>query len=74
MHEQVQGNFSLVFGTSASTPVVGAILTLINDARLSVGKNPILLDLELTRLRSIHLRSLMHSMILRMELIRAVAR
>jgi tripeptidyl-peptidase-1 len=35
------GNFTLVYGTSASAPVVGAILTMINDARIAVGKNPI---------------------------------
>jgi tripeptidyl-peptidase-1 len=38
---QVDGSFTLVFGTSASTPVVGAMLTMINDLRLTVGKNPI---------------------------------
>ncbi|KAJ6575874.1 peptidase S8/S53 domain-containing protein [Mycena sp. CBHHK59/15] len=37
----VQGQFYLVFGTSASAPVVGAILTLVNDARLNAGKSPI---------------------------------
>ncbi|KAF8583812.1 subtilisin-like protein [Ramaria rubella] len=37
----VDGSFSLVFGTSASTPVVGSILTLVNDARLAHGKSPI---------------------------------
>ncbi|EIW80494.1 subtilisin-like protein [Coniophora puteana RWD-64-598 SS2] len=37
----IDGAFSLVFGTSASSPVVGAILTLVNDARLAVGKKPI---------------------------------
>ncbi|CAL1709472.1 unnamed protein product [Somion occarium] len=31
----------LVFGTSASSPVVGAILTAVNDARLAIGKTPI---------------------------------
>lgn len=38
---QIQGAFYKVFGTSASSPVVGAILTLVNDARLAVGKKPI---------------------------------
>jgi tripeptidyl-peptidase I len=38
---QILGNFTPVFGTSASTPVVGAILTLVNDARLVAGKGPI---------------------------------
>ncbi|GJJ08474.1 hypothetical protein Clacol_002692 [Clathrus columnatus] len=37
----VDGSFSLVFGTSASTPVFGSIITLVNDARLAHGKNPI---------------------------------
>ncbi|KIY49300.1 subtilisin-like protein [Fistulina hepatica ATCC 64428] len=37
----VDGTFSLVFGTSASSPVVGALLTLVNDARLHHGKSPI---------------------------------
>ncbi|KLO15522.1 subtilisin-like protein [Schizopora paradoxa] len=37
----VDGEFSLVFGTSCSSPVLGAILTLINDARLAIGKSPI---------------------------------
>ncbi|KAF7334234.1 Subtilisin-like protein [Mycena sanguinolenta] len=37
----VDGQFGLVYGTSASTPVVGAMLTMINDARLFVGKSPI---------------------------------
>lgn len=31
----------LVYGTSASSPVVGAIISLINDARLSAGKSPL---------------------------------
>ncbi|KAG1727664.1 peptidase S8/S53 domain-containing protein [Suillus paluster] len=35
----VDGNFTLVYGTSASTPVVGAILTMVNDARLALGKS-----------------------------------
>ncbi|KAI4180002.1 MAG: hypothetical protein L6R41_007522, partial [Letrouitia leprolyta] len=44
----VDGQFALVYGTSASSPVVGAILTLINEARLAAGKasvgfiNPVL--------------------------------
>ncbi|KAJ7685503.1 peptidase S8/S53 domain-containing protein [Mycena polygramma] len=37
----VDGSFNLVYGTSASTPVVGAILTLVNDARIHAGKGPI---------------------------------
>ncbi|KAF8817089.1 subtilisin-like protein [Phlegmacium glaucopus] len=37
----IDGQFELVFGTSASSPVVGSIITLLNDARLSVGKSPV---------------------------------
>ncbi|THH29362.1 hypothetical protein EUX98_g4824 [Antrodiella citrinella] len=37
----VDGEFELVFGTSASSPVVGSIITLINDARISAGKGPV---------------------------------
>lgn len=37
----VDGSFSLVFGTSASTPVFGSIITLVNDARLAHGKKPV---------------------------------
>ncbi|CAA7270109.1 unnamed protein product [Cyclocybe aegerita] len=37
----VDGKFSRVFGTSASAPVVGSILTMVNDARLAIGKKPI---------------------------------
>lgn len=37
----VDGAFSLVFGTSASAPVVGAMLSNINDARLALGKGPL---------------------------------
>jgi tripeptidyl-peptidase-1 len=33
--------FYLVYGTSCSSPVVGSIVTLINDARLAVGKGPV---------------------------------
>ncbi|KAJ7261227.1 subtilisin-like protein [Mycena rebaudengoi] len=35
------GGFELVSGTSASAPVLGAMLTMINDARLALGKKPI---------------------------------
>ncbi|KAJ8585972.1 subtilisin-like protein [Rhizopogon salebrosus TDB-379] len=35
------GAFKLVYGTSASTPVVGAILTMVNDTRIASGKPPI---------------------------------
>lgn len=37
----VDGVFSLVYGTSASAPVVGAIFTLINAERINAGKAPI---------------------------------
>jgi tripeptidyl-peptidase-1 len=37
----IDGNFSLVFGTSASAPVVASMITLINDARITNGKNPV---------------------------------
>lgn len=37
----VDGEWELVFGTSASSPVVGSILTMVNDARLTIGKKPI---------------------------------
>lgn len=35
------GHFSLAYGTSASVQVVGAILALINDARLAHGKSTV---------------------------------
>ena len=37
----VQGEFYLVYGTSASSPVMAAILSAINDARLALGKKSI---------------------------------
>jgi tripeptidyl-peptidase I len=37
----VDGSFSLVYGTSASSPVFGSIITLINEARLALGKKPV---------------------------------
>lgn len=37
----IDGSFSLVYGTSAASPVVGAILTMVNDARISHGKPPL---------------------------------
>ena len=37
----ITGNFEQMFGTSASSPVVGSLITLINDARLAAGKKPI---------------------------------
>lgn len=33
--------FNLVFGTSASAPTLGSIITLINDARIAAGKGPV---------------------------------
>ena len=35
----IDGKFSLVYGTSASSPTVGAIITLINEARYNIGKS-----------------------------------
>lgn len=38
----VSGNKSVpVSGTSTSTPIVGSIVTLINDARFAAGKGPV---------------------------------
>lgn len=37
----IDGNFSLVYGTSASSPTTGSILTLINQARYNAGKSSI---------------------------------
>lgn len=37
----IDGTFSLVYGTSCSSPVVGSILTLVNEARLTIGKSSI---------------------------------
>ncbi|EIN08407.1 subtilisin-like protein [Punctularia strigosozonata HHB-11173 SS5] len=37
----IDGDFELVFGTSASSPVVGSLITLINDARIAAGKGPV---------------------------------
>ncbi|KAL9021903.1 MAG: hypothetical protein Q9185_000917 [Variospora sp. 1 TL-2023] len=37
----VTGQFALVYGTSASSPVFGAILTLINEARFAAGKGSV---------------------------------
>ncbi|GBE84917.1 subtilisin-like protein [Sparassis latifolia] len=37
----VQGEYYMVYGTSASSPVTAAILTAINDARFAVGKKSI---------------------------------
>ena len=37
----IDGKFSLVYGTSASSPTTGSIITLINNARLNAGKAPV---------------------------------
>jgi len=37
----IDGEFGLVFGTSCSAPTTASIFTMINDARLAVGKKPI---------------------------------
>ena len=37
----VDGDFSLIFGTSASAPVVASMITLINDARITAGKKSV---------------------------------
>ena len=37
----VDGQFELAFGTSSSAPVVGSMIAMINDARLSAGKGPV---------------------------------
>jgi tripeptidyl-peptidase-1 len=37
----VDGNFSLIYGTSASTPTFASIITLINNERLEAGKGPV---------------------------------
>lgn len=37
----IDGAFALIYGTSASSPTVGSILTLVNQARLAVGKGTI---------------------------------
>ena len=37
----VDGEFSLIFGTSASAPTVASMITLINDARIGAGKKSV---------------------------------
>ena len=37
----IDGQFKVVYGTSASSPVVGSMITMINDARLAAGKGPV---------------------------------
>ncbi len=37
----VDGSLSLVYGTSASSPVFGSIITLINEQRVAAGKSAV---------------------------------
>lgn len=37
----IDGSFSYVYGTSASSPTFGSVLTLVNAERLNIGKSPI---------------------------------
>jgi tripeptidyl-peptidase-1 len=37
----VDGAFIGITGTSASTPTIASIITMINDARITNGKNPL---------------------------------
>ena len=37
----IGGTLSLIYGTSASSPTVGSIITLINEERASAGKGPV---------------------------------
>ncbi|EGG11812.1 putative aorsin endoprotease precursor [Melampsora larici-populina 98AG31] len=37
----IDGQLELVYGTSAAVPVVASMITLINDARISMGKSPV---------------------------------
>ncbi|KAK2025215.1 Pro-kumamolisin [Colletotrichum zoysiae] len=37
----VNGKFTLSFGTSASAPVVGSIINLLNEKRIAAGKQPV---------------------------------
>jgi len=37
----INGGLSVTAGTSASTPIISAIITLLNDARISAGKKPL---------------------------------
>ncbi|TFK74740.1 subtilisin-like protein [Pluteus cervinus] len=37
----IDGQFGLVFGTSASAPVVASMITMVNDARIHAGKKPV---------------------------------
>ncbi|KAG8220430.1 peptidase S8/S53 domain-containing protein [Butyriboletus roseoflavus] len=37
----IDGNFTLVYGTSAAAPVLGAMLAMVNDARIAMGKSTV---------------------------------
>ncbi|KAK4705341.1 tripeptidyl-peptidase I, partial [Phenoliferia sp. Uapishka_3] len=37
----IQGTLGLLYGTSASAPVVASLITLINDARIAANKSPV---------------------------------
>ncbi|MCJ1300601.1 hypothetical protein MMC08_003398 [Hypocenomyce scalaris] len=37
----VDGSFSLVYGTSCASPVFGSVVTLINEARIDLGKSSV---------------------------------
>ncbi|RFU29102.1 hypothetical protein B7463_g7233, partial [Scytalidium lignicola] len=37
----IDGNFTFVYGTSASAPTFGSILTIINNARMNAGKSTV---------------------------------
>ena len=37
----IDGNFSLIFGTSASSPTFGSIVTIINEYRAAIGKGSV---------------------------------
>jgi tripeptidyl-peptidase-1 len=37
----IDGNFSYVYGTSASSPTFGSVMTMVNAARMDVGKSSV---------------------------------
>ena len=37
----IDGEYARISGTSATAPVIAAMISMINDARLSVGKEPV---------------------------------
>jgi len=37
----LNGYFSLVYGTSASAPTFGAMITMLNNERIAIGKKPL---------------------------------